>query len=197
MTGQQRVLIVDDEPGLASLFGAWLEPRYEVRYETDGAGALAAIETGIDAVVLDRQMPGLSGDEVLMQLRDRGDQVPVSLVTALEPDPDAFELPFDEYLLKPVTREELLSTAERLLALSELDTDGRRCVGLAAKLQCLATQHSLPAETRDQLSERFQNEFVAAAERTPTPVAELPLAEPPLAEPLPSELRSVVSGAES
>ncbi|MFC7018794.1 response regulator [Halomicroarcula sp. GCM10025743] len=65
----RRIRVVDDDPGLRSLYAALLEGQYDVETATDGDEALAAVDDGIGAVRLDRQMPGRSGDEVLACLR--------------------------------------------------------------------------------------------------------------------------------
>ncbi len=61
-TDRPSVLIAEDEPDLANLYTSRLEERYDVRTAYDGTEALEAIDGDIDVVLLDRRMPGLSGD---------------------------------------------------------------------------------------------------------------------------------------
>lgn len=116
------ILAADDERGLVEIYRTWLEDRYTVEEAYGGREAISAFGDSIDLVLLDRRMPGTSGDEVLETLREEGHDVPVVMATAVEPDDGMVELPFDEYIVKPIDREELLETVERALARSDDDT---------------------------------------------------------------------------
>ncbi|WP_259517231.1 response regulator [Halanaeroarchaeum sp. HSR-CO] len=115
------ILVVDDERDLADLYKAWLTDEFDVRVAYDGESALEQLDDGIDVVLLDRRMPTLSGDEVLDTIRERSIDCRVAMVTAVEPDVDIVELGFDDYLQKPVDREQLVDTVNRLVRRSEYD----------------------------------------------------------------------------
>ena len=100
------VLVVDDEEEVAEVFSLWLRDVYETRVATGGEAALEAVD-GVDLVLLDRRMPDLSGDETLARMRERGYDGPVAMVTAVDPDFDIVEMAFDDYLVKPISKEEL------------------------------------------------------------------------------------------
>ncbi|WP_123537495.1 HalX domain-containing protein [Halosimplex salinum] len=123
MTGSDRpvVLIVEDEPDVAETYNLWLADEYEVRTAQSGDEGLAELDEGVDVVLLDRMMPGLSGDEVLARIRDRGLDCRVAMVTAVEPDFDILEMGFDAYLCKPIRSEQLHDTVENLLERSNYD----------------------------------------------------------------------------
>ncbi|MFC7175896.1 HalX domain-containing protein [Halosegnis marinus] len=131
-----RVLLAEDEEGLATLYASWLREHHEVTVVADGTAALEAYD-GHDVVLLDRMMPELSGGETLGALRDRGIDVPVAMVTAVEPDLDLAGMPFDEYLYKPVPRADLREAVSRLAARGAYDDRLRRHYALAAKLATL------------------------------------------------------------
>jgi DNA-binding response OmpR family regulator len=123
MSGENAtVLLVDDERELLEIYEMWLEGKYAIRTAHDGRGALETFDEDVDAVLLDRRMPGLSGDEVLERLREEGHDTPVVMVTAVEPDEGMVELPFDEYVVKPADKSELLETLDRTLARAADDT---------------------------------------------------------------------------
>lgn len=115
------VLIVEDEPDVAETYRLWLREDYEVEMAQDGDEGLSKLDSDVDVVLLDRMMPGLSGDEVLAQIRERDLDCRVSMVTAVEPDFDILEMGFDAYLSKPIRSEELHETVENLLDRSEYD----------------------------------------------------------------------------
>ena len=131
------VLVVEDEPDLADLYSAWLEREYPVRTALDGEEALSELGPGVDIVLLDRRMPGLSGDEVLARIQESSVECRVAMVTAVEPDIDIIEMGFDDYLVKPISRDELLETVRELLALTTYDERIREYYALTAKRTAL------------------------------------------------------------
>ncbi|TKR24946.1 winged helix-turn-helix domain-containing protein [Natronomonas salsuginis] len=121
-TENATILAVDDERELVEIYRTWFDGTYAVRAAYGGREALSAFDESIDLVLLDRRMPGTSGDDVLDALREDGHDVPVVMVTAVEPDEGIIELPFDEYVIKPVDRTKLLEAVDRALTRAEDDT---------------------------------------------------------------------------
>ncbi|WP_436932399.1 HalX domain-containing protein [Halosimplex halobium] len=123
MTGSETpvVLIVEDEPDVAETYNLWLADDYDVRMAGSGDEGLAELDDEVDVVLLDRMMPGLSGDEVLERIRERGLDCRVAMVTAVEPDFDILEMGFDAYLCKPIRSQQLHETVENLLDRSTYD----------------------------------------------------------------------------
>jgi len=139
------VLVVEDEPDLADLYAAWLGDEYRVRTAYGGQEAmeeLDAVDNEVDAILLDRRMPGLSGDEVLEAVRDRGIDCRVAMVTAVEPDFDILDMGFDDYLVKPVTSDTLKETVAGLLRRGEYDTEMQELFSLTSKKAMLETEKS-------------------------------------------------------
>jgi two-component system response regulator AdeR len=125
MSDQPVVLVVEDEPDVAETYKLWLRDDHDVRVAHDGERALELVDDDVDVVLLDRMMPGLSGDEVLTEMRERELDVQVAMVTAVDPDFDIIEMGFDDYVTKPPTREGLHETVSELLA-REAHADGVR-----------------------------------------------------------------------
>jgi CheY-like chemotaxis protein len=99
----KRVLVVDDEPVIRALVVACLATDCKVSAAADGRDALASLQSERpDVVLLDVSLPGMSGAEVLREIRkDEALQgVPVLLLTGLEPPA---ELEPDGVVLKPFT----------------------------------------------------------------------------------------------
>lgn len=127
------VLVVEDEPDLADLYAAWLQDEYRVRIAYGGQAALEELDDEVDVVLLDRRMPGLSGDEVLEVVGERDIDCRVAMVTAVEPDFDIVSMGFDDYLVKPVSRDALLETIDSLELRSQYDEGVQELFALASK----------------------------------------------------------------
>ena len=140
MPDTPSVLIVEDEPDLADLYATWLESECTVQTAYDGSEALDAIDETIDVVLLDRRMPGLSGDIVLDTIRERTLDCRVAMVTAVEPDFDIIEMRFDDYLVKPVSKDELVEIIDQLLLRSTYDEQLQEFFALASKKALLDDQ---------------------------------------------------------
>ncbi|MFW6458336.1 MAG: response regulator [Halodesulfurarchaeum sp.] len=137
------VLIVDDEVNITELFSVWLQEGYDVRTANSGEEALEELDEAVDVVLLDRRMPGLSGDEVLESIREAGYDCRVAMVTAVDPDFDVIEMGFDDYLTKPIDREGLEAAIESLLGRKEYDTAMQEYYALTSKKAAL--ESSKPA----------------------------------------------------
>lgn len=101
-----KVLIVDDEVRLSTALGRGLvADGFAVQVAHDGtAGLHLAQENRFDAVVLDIMLPGLSGYDVLKQMRASNDQTPVLMLSAKDGEhelADAFDLGADDFMVKP------------------------------------------------------------------------------------------------
>lgn len=137
MTTDVTILLVDDEEDVAKTYRDLLEIEYSVRVAISGEAALSELDPTVDIVLLDRRMPGMSGDEVLEQIRERGIDCRVVMVTAVEPELGIINMSFDEYLVKPVSGEQLRETIDRLLEREQLDAQIQRIVELGSKLATL------------------------------------------------------------
>jgi len=136
------VLIVEDEPDVAETYNLWLADDYDVRIAQDGDEGLTELDEAVDVVLLDRMMPGLSGDEVLERIRERDLECRVAMVTAVEPDFDILEMGFDAYLSKPIRSEQLHETVEKLLERSTYDSLLQEYYALVEKQATLETAKS-------------------------------------------------------
>lgn len=145
------VLIVEDEPDVAETYARWLGD-YDVRQAETGEEALAQVDETIDVVLLDRMMPGMSGGEVLKEIRSLEVDCRVAMVTAVDPSFDIIEMGFDEYLTKPPDRGELQATVDRLLRRATLDTDLQEYYSLVARRSTLETEFS---ESRLESNEEY------------------------------------------
>jgi two-component system, OmpR family, alkaline phosphatase synthesis response regulator PhoP len=115
-----RVLIVEDDRAIA--LGLRLNLRkegHEVEIAHDGEeGLKKALEPGVELVVLDVMLPGRNGFELLKELRRRGGDASVLMLTAKGLESDkivGLKLGADDYMAKPFGLGELLARVEALL----------------------------------------------------------------------------------
>ena len=134
---EATVLVVDDEERVTDLYATYLEELYSVRRAYGGREALDAIDRHVDVVLLDRRMPETHGDEVLKRIREEGYDCRVVMVTAIEPDYDIVDMPFDEYLVKPASEEDVRDAVETQLLLDSYDTRLDEYFRLKAKISAL------------------------------------------------------------
>lgn len=109
-----RILLAEDERSLSRAVAALLEKNnYSVDAVYDGEDALAYLESGnYDGVILDIMMPKRNGLEVLCQLRQQGNPIPVLLLTAKSEVEDkvlGLDLGANDYLTKPFSTAELMA----------------------------------------------------------------------------------------
>ena len=117
-----RILVVDDEPDITALVAYHLaRAGYRVSTASSGSEALrAAREERPDLVILDLMLPGVSGYDVLSELRtfDETRDVGVILLTARRDEPDrirGLSLGADDYLTKPFSPAELVLRVRAVL----------------------------------------------------------------------------------
>lgn len=118
----KHILIVEDEAHMAFGIKFNLESEgYRVTVATDGPVALAAFEgdpRGIDLVILDLMLPGMSGYAVCESLRQSGHEVPVLMLSARTLSEDrtrGYNVGANQYLQKPFELDELLAMVRNLL----------------------------------------------------------------------------------
>lgn len=116
----RRILLVEDEPGLVmTLKDRFASEGYTVETAHDGEqGLQRAAGEPFDLVILDVMLPHRNGFDVCRELRKRGSQTPVLMLTARGQVVDrvvGLKLGADDYLIKPFDMSELLARVEALL----------------------------------------------------------------------------------
>ena len=119
-----KLLVVDDDPEIASLLSELLELEgFEVETANNGMQALEKFDMSFDLILLDIMMPEMNGLNVLSQLRSKF-TVPVIFLTAKDNEYDkiiGLELGADDYILKPFNDRELIARINALLRRTRWD----------------------------------------------------------------------------
>lgn len=159
MTGDEgTVLVVEDNRDLADQYAQWLSESYTTRTAYSGEAALDAMDETVDVVLLDRRLPDMTGSDVLDRIRAQDYDCRVAIISAVDPDLDIMDMPFDDYVVKPVLKSELHAVIERLQRLADYDEQFRESFELAMK--CRALEAELPQSRLDS-----SDEYRAAVDR--------------------------------
>ena len=125
-----RVLVVDDEVKMRRLLEMSLKNMgYEVVMASDGMEALAFCdEAPFDLILTDLKMPRMDGLQLLRSLRERGEDVPVIVLTAfgtIETAVEAMKLGASDYIIRPFEMETVELAVTRALAMGAVQRENR------------------------------------------------------------------------
>ncbi len=146
----KHILIVDDETSICEILGQYLQKKgYAVTTAQSAEHALKLLGTvGIDLVVTDIKMPGISGVELLKQIKEKNNFLPVLITTGfptLDSAIDALKFGASDYLTKPFHLEEISEKVKRALARKQLEEENL----LFSKLVSLHEVTKILASTLD------------------------------------------------
>ncbi|NND38135.1 MAG: response regulator transcription factor, partial [Pseudomonadales bacterium] len=115
-----RALVIEDEPAIRQSLVNMLEGAgYACDAASDGEeGLFCASEYPIDIAIVDLGLPGMNGMDLVRELRERGRDLPILILTARDGWQDkvaGLEAGADDYLVKPFHRDELLARLNALL----------------------------------------------------------------------------------
>ena len=147
-----RILVVEDEPALRDQLERELKSQdYTVDATGDGKEALYfATDYPFDAAIVDLGLPGLSGLELITQLRAKGSRLPVLILTARgrwQDKVEGLEAGADDYLTKPFQTEELLARLKALLRRAAgASAESSACGPVTLNLSCAAGEREWSAD---------------------------------------------------
>lgn len=161
IVSKPTILIVEDEPDLADMYFTWLKDDYDVEVYLDGRDAIERLRPDIDVILLDRRIPDIPGEEILTEIRNMQLPAYVVMVTAIEPDDEILELEFDDYLTKPVERDDIVGAVERMLERQRHDDQLRELFQVISKLATLEAKldqhHREQSTAYQELEDRFES----------------------------------------
>ncbi|WP_158774687.1 response regulator [Cobetia sp. L2A1] len=195
-TQKSLILVVEDEPKIASLLCDYLDGSgYRTRHIDDGNAVIAASrEETPSLVLLDLMLPGTDGLTLCRQLRAENSQLPIIMLTARVEEVDrllGLELGADDYICKPFSPREVVARIKAVLRRSQaleqtlsessdkgqlrLNEDGWQAladdqdIGLTAvEFQLLKVMMQSPGRifSRDQLMDHMYRDHRIVSERT-------------------------------
>ncbi len=134
------VLVVDDEQEVADVYALRLRDQFNTRVAYSGRDALETMDVDVDVVLLDRRMPDISGDDVLAEIREKGYDCRVIMLTAVDPGIDIVDMPFDDYLCKPIEKSDLVEVINQQLEVIRHDEKLSQYFELTSKLAVLESE---------------------------------------------------------
>ena len=133
-TPNSHILIIDDDRELTAMLEEFLAPDHvELIARHSGEDGLEALrDQSFDLLILDIMLPGMSGIDVLKEIR-KSSEIPIVMLTARGDDVDriiGLEFGADDYLSKPFNPRELLARIKAILRRSRPATDKRRRIAV-------------------------------------------------------------------
>jgi len=151
---ETTVLIVDDEREVADIYALRLDSEYETRTAYGGQEALEEMNGSVDVVLLDRRMPDRSGDKVLEWIREEGYDSRVVMLTAVDPGQDILDMPFNDYLCKPVGKDDLVRAIEQQLQVKQHEGRLAEYLEVCSKLSLLESRLPPGSDELERLRDR-------------------------------------------
>ena len=122
---REKLLIVDDEPGIVEMMASYFAPQYQVLTAHSGAEALEKAGEGPDLILLDINMPGMDGLTICQTIRDHI-ACPILFLTARIESADkiaGFQAGADDYIVKPFEMKEVLARIHAVLRRSGVEEE--------------------------------------------------------------------------
>jgi DNA-binding response OmpR family regulator len=154
------VLVADDEEDVAEAYALKLRDGYEPEVAFGGEAALEKAGDHLAAMLLDRRMPDIHGDDVLVKLREQGYDFPIIMVTAVDPDLNILEMDFDDYLCKPVDKDVLVATLDQHVDHAGTDPRLEEFFSLLSKLSVLEAERTPTELKQDEEFNRLKQRAV-------------------------------------
>jgi DNA-binding response OmpR family regulator len=119
------------------MYALYLADGHDVQCASSGTEGAELIDETVDVCLVDRRMPGMSGDELVEEIRDRGYDCGIAMVSAVDLDVETVSTLFDAYLIKPVDGDTLRRIVAELSTLREQPDPVRKQYALLQQLSTL------------------------------------------------------------
>jgi len=145
------VLVADDDPAVVDRLRSWLDD-YQVEATTDGDETIALLETA-DAVVVDHDLLTVSGAVVAAEIERRATTQTIATLRESTDAPDSL-CSIGNTLVKPVEKDTVLETVDRLVRRARYNELITECTSLATKRGALEAGGDTPTDVRSETVQR-------------------------------------------
>lgn len=142
MGGALTVVAVDDTEGGRELYHEWLGEECDLRTAGDREAAVDELDHDVDLLILDRELSGVDGRDVAVELDNHVDGVQIVMVSWQAADFDIVEYPIDSYVEKPVTEDDVIGLLEQYRTQRSYQSDLEEYFALSSKLAAIEAGHS-------------------------------------------------------
>ncbi|MDB9233671.1 response regulator [Halorubrum ezzemoulense] len=166
------VLIIEADSEAVAEYADWLEG-YAVRTAADGERALDALDTDVDVVLLDGELSDPTAEELLGRIRARRPGCQIGLLSGVSVGDDVLRLDMDEYVPRPIDRDELRETVARLVDHGAVEGAVERYLSLVARRRRIETRRDDADLADDERYRELTGEIAARQRQINTLLAEV------------------------
>lgn len=153
------ILVVEDDESQAKMYGRWLENVHNVKTATSGSEALEKLSDDTEVVFMDRKLPDMTASEILDAAGDTLKGKYVVMLTAAEPEVDILDLDIQEYLTKPVSKDDLEEVLENIEEQGKKTEKAQRLWSLVTKKSLLEDKNRLDELEKEKRYEKLKDEI--------------------------------------
>jgi DNA-binding response OmpR family regulator/DNA-binding HxlR family transcriptional regulator len=148
-TTNPTVLLAEDESMVVDLIADYLEDSYTLRRAQTGQETLEMVSDDVAVVLLDLRLPDMPGADVADRLESQAPETPICVLSETTPDEHIVEMPVDDYIQKPIGKDQLHCRLEDMCRRDSLDEQARRYLALQSKRRALRATHGNEATHLD------------------------------------------------
>ena len=154
--GSTRLLVIEDDTVQRQMYTRWLED-HSVHSASTESEAYEKLSEDTDVVLLDRIFDEPKGDSIAERIKEMFPGIEIVMITAVEPDTGIMDMEVDDYLVKPVERDELEKAIQRSISRSSTSSEKRKLLSMMAKKAALDKKVTIEdRESYEKLSEEIE-----------------------------------------
>jgi DNA-binding response OmpR family regulator len=166
------VLIIEADSEAVAEYAEWLEG-YAVRTAADGERALDALDADVDVVLLDGELADPTAEELLGRIRARRPDCQIGLLSGVSVGDDVLRLDMDEYVPRPIDRDELRKTVARLVDHAAVEGAVETYLSLVARRRRIEARRDDADLADDERYRELTGEIAARQRQINTLLAEI------------------------
>ena len=136
-----KILVIEDNKEQAEMYKRWLEPKYLAEVAKSYDEALRKYREDQRIILMDRNLENSKAEDLINSLDGITDSN-IVLITGMEPDLSLLDMPIKDYLIKPIGREKLIKTVNKILEVDKRTDKDKELLGLLSKKRVLDNKSS-------------------------------------------------------